>query len=160
MSVFRHGDGVRHKTATKWSSKNNRPSSTFATTGTCTALGDAKEVRILNRFVRWVKPPYGAGRERVEYEADPRHAELIIHQLGLSSSSRSASAPCEKSKLGVGHSTVLNSPNHTLGRYATMRMFFLRWIDLTCSSHQKHWHDGCKHQQLVTWRRSNESLDT
>ena len=26
--------------------------------------------------------PYGSGRERIEHEADPRHAELIMHQLG------------------------------------------------------------------------------
>ena len=56
----------------------------LATLGSCTALGDVTEVRILNRIVRWVKPPNGSGRERVEYEADPRHAELIIHQLELS----------------------------------------------------------------------------
>ena len=38
------------------------------------------EVRILNRIVRWVN----SFIQRVEHEADPRHAELIIHQLGLS----------------------------------------------------------------------------
>ena len=53
-----------------------------ATQGPCTALGDPEEVKILNKIVRCVKPPYGARRERIEYEADPRHAELMIHQLG------------------------------------------------------------------------------
>ena len=48
--------------------------------GPCTVLGDAKEVRILNRIVSGVKPPCGAGRECIECEADPR-AELTIHQL-------------------------------------------------------------------------------
>ena len=54
---------------------------------------------MFKRTVRWVKPPYGAGRERIESEADPRHAELIIHQLGLSTSSFSVSTPNEKPKL-------------------------------------------------------------
>ena len=32
--------------------------------------------------MRWVKPPYGSGREHDECETDPRHAELIIQQPG------------------------------------------------------------------------------
>ena len=53
MSVFRHGDdfvvsGIEE----------------LATLGPCTALGDVTEVKILNRIVRWVKPPYGSGCER------------------------------------------------------------------------------------------------
>ena len=31
--------------------------------------------------VRWVKPPYGSRRERIEYEADPRQAELIFRAV-------------------------------------------------------------------------------
>ena len=54
------------------------------TLGPCTALANVTEVRILNRIVRWVKPRFGSERARMEQEADPRHAELIIHQLGLS----------------------------------------------------------------------------
>ena len=42
-----------------------------ATLGPCRAHGDAKWVRILTRIVRWVKPPYGSGRELIECEADP-----------------------------------------------------------------------------------------
>ena len=40
---------------------------------------DAKEVRILNKVVRMIE----AG---VELEADPRHAELIVRELGVASS--------------------------------------------------------------------------
>ena len=36
-----------------------------------------KEVRILNRIVRW-------GEDGVEMEADPRHAEIVVRDLGLS----------------------------------------------------------------------------
>ena len=38
--------------------------------------GEEKEVRILNRVIRWT-------REGVSYEPDPRHGEILIDQLGL-----------------------------------------------------------------------------
>ena len=88
-------------------------------------LEDVTEDRTLSRTVRWVKPPHGSGRERIEYEADPRHAELMIHQLGLSCSSLSVSTPSEKSKPGVDLCTVLNNADHTLYRSATMRLCYL-----------------------------------
>ena len=48
----------------------------LATLGPCTALGDVTHVRTPYRTARWVQPLEGLGRERIEYEADPRHAEL------------------------------------------------------------------------------------
>ena len=63
------------------------------------APGDAKEVRIFKRIVRLLKLLYGAGRERIEHEADPRHTELIIYQLGLSCSWRSGSRGVEHRSL-------------------------------------------------------------
>ena len=48
-------------------SENAMTAMGYDTLGPCTALGDVIEVRILNRIVRWVKPPYGSGRERIEY---------------------------------------------------------------------------------------------
>ena len=45
--------------------------------------GDVKEMRLLNRIVRWL--PDG-----IRYEADQRHAEILIQQLGLGGQSRSA----------------------------------------------------------------------
>ena len=128
MSVFRHGDdfvvsGTRtqQKKFEEQLSKHHIGKH-FATLGPCTALGDVTEVRILNRIVRWVIPPYGSGPERGEYEADPRHAELIVHRLGLSCPSRSVSTPSEKSKPGVDLSSLASSADHTLYRSATMRL--------------------------------------
>ena len=40
------------------------------------AAGEVKELRFLNRVIRWTE----AG---ITWEADPRHAELVIQQLGL-----------------------------------------------------------------------------
>ena len=38
--------------------------------------GDVREVKILNKIVRWTE-------SGVELEADPRHAELVVRELGL-----------------------------------------------------------------------------
>ena len=129
MSVLRHGDDVVSGTRTQQKEFEEQLSkhlivSHLATLGPRTALGGVTEVRILNRIVRWVKPPHGSGRERIEYEADPRHAELIILQLGLSCSSRSVSTPSEKWKPGVDLSSVL-SADHTLYRSATIKLCYL-----------------------------------
>ena len=43
---------------------------------------DDREVRILNRLMRWYTP-YDAGSERIEFEADPRHMEILCAQVGL-----------------------------------------------------------------------------
>ena len=100
-----------------------------------------------NKIVRWVKPPYGSGCERIEFETDPRHAEMIIHQLGLSSSSRSVSTLREKSKPGVDLSSLLNSADHTLYLPATMRLCCLALdrLDLQFTSKElARWHGGAQ----------------
>ncbi len=43
---------------------------------------DLKEIICLNRIIRWTKDNE-TGKEMIEYEADPRHAEIMISQLGL-----------------------------------------------------------------------------
>ena len=72
MSVFTHDeDLVVSCTRTLQKEFEEQLSKRLATLGPRTALGDVTEVGILNRIVIWVKPPYGSGRERIEYEADP-----------------------------------------------------------------------------------------
>ena len=101
MSVFRHGDDfVVSGTRTQLKEFEEQVSKKLivkhlGTLGPCTALGDVTEVRILNKIVRWVKPLWGSGREGIGYEAGPRRAELIIHHLGQSCSSRSVSTSSE-----------------------------------------------------------------
>ena len=46
--------------------------------------GDVREPRVLNRVLRWTA-------EGLAYEADPRHAELLV--AGLLGSSRPAATP-------------------------------------------------------------------
>ena len=47
---------------------------------------DDKSMRVLNRFIHWT--PSG-----IEYEADQRHAEIIVRELGLKFDSKSVNAP-------------------------------------------------------------------
>ena len=52
--------------------------------------GDDKFIRILNRVVEWT--PGG-----IEYEADQRHAEIIVKKLGLEEGAKGVSTPgCRK----------------------------------------------------------------
>ena len=56
---------------------------------------DAKEVRILNRYVRWKSD---GGKIWMEYEPDPRHAELIVKSLNLESA-KGVTTPSVKKRL-------------------------------------------------------------
>ena len=56
---------------------------------------DAKEVRILNRYVRWNSD---GGRNWIEYEPDPRHAKLIVKSLNLESA-KGVTTPSVKKRL-------------------------------------------------------------
>ena len=53
---------------------------------------DDKHMRILNRCVEW-------GTRGLKYEADPRHAEILIRELGLEKSSSVISASGTKEKI-------------------------------------------------------------
>ena len=45
-------------------------------------LGDVQEIVVLSRILRFI--PEGApGGECIEYEADPRHADILAAQFGL-----------------------------------------------------------------------------
>ena len=50
--------------------------------------GDVREVKILNQIVRWTSTG-------IELEAEPRHADIVIRELGLEQA-RSSAAPGAK----------------------------------------------------------------
>ena len=54
---------------------------------------DPKEVRILNRYVRWNSD---GERSWIEYAPDPRHAELIVKSLNLESAKGVTTPPVKK----------------------------------------------------------------
>jgi hypothetical protein len=51
--------------------------------------GDEKSIRILNRVVEW-------GEEGITYEADQRHAEIVMKDLGLDEGTRSVMNGAER----------------------------------------------------------------
>ena len=93
--------------------------------GPSKARGDIQEIRCLNRIIRWVCPPYGKGVERIEYEADPRHAEMLIAFCGLKPGSRSVTTPGEKPRPGADDSGKLSPAEHTEYRSNVMRLCYL-----------------------------------
>ena len=52
---------------------------------------DDKSVRILNRTIQW-------DEDAILYEADQRHAELILRQLGMDATTNPVTTPGVKAK--------------------------------------------------------------
>ncbi len=51
--------------------------------------GDDKEATILNRTVRWTN-------EGVEWEADPKHAKIIMEEMGIEEESKGVRSPISR----------------------------------------------------------------
>ena len=60
----------------------------MATLGPPPQRHDSCEVRFLNRVPRWIVPPCGKASERIEIEADQRHAELLSKNLVCSETAK------------------------------------------------------------------------
>ena len=65
---------------------------TTAEMGPSVEMGDVQEAIHLNRLLR-LYPPGAEGGERWELEADPRHVEILVSQVGLSNESKAVSNP-------------------------------------------------------------------
>ena len=86
---------------------------------------DKKVMTILHRVLRWV-PHSDNGPERIEYEADPRHREVLSLQLGLADGkTRSVTSPFEKIKITPDTERELQESEATVFRSAVMRLGFL-----------------------------------
>ena len=75
-----------------------------------------KSIRLLNRVITW-------GEDGIEYEADQRHAEIIIRDLGLEENSKSLSTPG-----GIGGSSddpKLEGESFTMYRAIVARAMYL-----------------------------------
>ena len=77
---------------------------------------DTREIRVLNRYIRW--PVHGDP----EYEADPRHAQLIIESLELNQS-KEVNSPIVKRD--TNNDGELDSALVTTFRSLTMRGAYL-----------------------------------
>ena len=96
----------------------------IATWGPRPQLLDACEVRFLNRVIRCVVPPFGKAPERIEIEADPRHSELLIKNVGLQTNSKGVNTPGECTR--DSSPTIKLSPqDSTSYRSNVMRLAYL-----------------------------------
>jgi len=84
--------------------------------------GDDKNSTILNRIISVEEVD---GEQAVVYEPDPRHAEIITHQLGLTGkSSKGVTTPGAKSE-DYFNDTPISKEEQTLYRSSTMRYGYL-----------------------------------
>ena len=128
--MFRHGDDfLVLATRTQIAEFNDHLSKhllvkLMATLGPRPQLLDSCEVRFLNRVLQWIVPPFGKAPERIELEADPRHAELLIPNSGLQSNSKGVNTPGERPRDSLR--TVQRSPQDaTSYRSNVMRLAYL-----------------------------------
>ena len=77
---------------------------------------DDKSIRILNRVITWTN-------EGIHYEADQRHAEIIVQQLGLTSASKSVNSP--STKVGLGSDEPMCDTDSTVYRALAARANYL-----------------------------------
>ena len=59
-------------------------------------------IRILNRIVEW-------GKQGILYEADQRHVEICLREMGIEESSREVATPCDKSLEDKKNANALKS---------------------------------------------------
>ena len=88
-------------------------------------LGDCQEIVCLNRILRWCNEDT-TGPERIEYEADPRHAEIYISQLGLNDRTKSFAQPGTKvTGDWLDDGAEISGQDRVLYRSSTMRLVYL-----------------------------------
>ena len=80
---------------------------------------DDKSIRILNRIVEWT-------REGIRYEADQRHAELIVKEMGFQEGSKSVTTPGSKNeKEDEGGEEEMDNQESTRYRAIVARAVYL-----------------------------------
>lgn len=85
---------------------------------------DLREIRLLNRTIRWICAGADAGGECLEWEADLRHAQLMQTALGLAGSSKSVTSPGEKMKVSPIDGDDLGSEEASVYKSVCMRGMF------------------------------------
>jgi len=87
--------------------------------------GDLQEINVLHRSIRWI-PADVSGPERIEYVADPRHAEILQVQCGLRGAKITpVVTPGEKTSITPDVERPLPEPEVEPYRSAAMRAGYL-----------------------------------
>ena len=93
--------------------------------GPCKDQGDMAEVRCLNRILRYVQPAFaGADTGYVEWEADPRHLQILMVQVGLKADSKTLGQPTTKMEKTADERKV-SAADRAVYRSATMRLSYV-----------------------------------
>ena len=87
-------------------------------------LGDVQEVTCLNRILRWCGRDH-LGDTRIEYEADSRHCEIFLKQLGLTEKSRNLSSPGHKTQGNWMDGDEISPERRKAYRSMCMRLAYL-----------------------------------
>ena len=96
-----------------------------AVLGARTDLGDVQETSILNRFIKLKLPGEDGSRCVLECEADPRHAEILASQLGLTKESKGCVSPGVKLPSSRPASELVGPEDKFLFRSSVMRAQYL-----------------------------------
>ena len=120
--------------------------------------GSGKHLTILNRIVS-----YEQETGRVTYEADPRHAEMIIRQLNLQNA-KSFTTPAGKKKRSEVLASVgippVTAEQTTLYRSLVVGAQFLAQESRPEWSCEKSWRERWKRRMKATWKTWKDWDDT
>ena len=86
--------------------------------------GDVQGIVILNRILRWLSAT-PTSPDCIEYEADARHAEILVRQLGLAAGGKPVATPGVKHKADDPDGDELVGERRATFRSATMRLAYL-----------------------------------
>lgn len=88
-------------------------------------LGDVQAIRCTNRILRYAQPAFrGDNDGYMEWEADPRHLETRMANLGVEPDSKSLGQPCAKMDKAAD-TTLLGSEAVSQYRSNVMRFSYL-----------------------------------
>ena len=118
-------------------------------------VGNVQEAVLLSRLVR-LYPPGAEGGERWEIEADPRHVEILVSQMGLNNVSKAVSAPGVR-MTDEDDGKELDAVNRACYRSWTMRASY--FIQDRCKL-QFEVKELAKRMQQMTCKHSNVWCDS
>ena len=93
--------------------------------GPSKAQGDMAEIRCLNRIIRYVEPGNrNADAAYIDYEPDARHVQILMKQLGITSTSKNLGQPGSKRERDAAEEP-LSAEETTLYKSCAMRLIYL-----------------------------------
>ena len=87
-------------------------------------FGDVQEIVVLSRILRFI-PEVAPGGECIEYEADPRHADILAARFGFTDTSKTVATPGARTKMTESQLEPLKDKDAAFYRSACMRLGYL-----------------------------------